>query len=94
MRLEPFMLSGYPRAGFYSALGSLSSSSAWWVQSGDHEFNPLMARGMDEDSTPCSLPGPRPDERDDRLTPIRYDGEWMLRGWNSTMEEPFLVAVE
>lgn len=31
---------------------------------------------------------------DGRLTPIKYDGEWMLWGWNEIKEEPFLVAVE
>jgi hypothetical protein len=31
---------------------------------------------------------------DDRLAPIRYDGEWMLWGWNPNKEEPFLVSVE
>jgi hypothetical protein len=28
------------------------------------------------------------------LTPIRYDGEWMLWGWNPNQETPFLVSVE
>lgn len=31
---------------------------------------------------------------DEWLTPIKYDGEWMLWGWNPNKEEPFRVSVE
>jgi hypothetical protein len=88
------MLSGYPRAGSYSALGSLSSSSAWWGQSGEYGFDPLMSRGWIEILPPDPYPFPNRSSADDRLTPIRYDDESMLWGWNLNQEEPFLVAVE